>query len=383
MPLIIISRLILQLASLALLALGARLLWSWWDGYDLVNASGVIVAHVHGQAWRLYTGLAFGAWSFGGGRLIVLALLPGGHSPMTKRAAEHVVTAPDGSKLHVEVSGMAQGPTLILTHGWGLNSTVWGDAKEKFGSAFRVIVWDLPGLGRSRGPSSGKYSIDGFAEALGAVVTFAGAGPVVLVGHSIGGMTTQTLFRAAPEAVRRNVAGVVLVDTTHQDPVHTMWLSGLWKALKTPLIEPLMHLMIWFSPFVWLSSWQGYLSGSNQIVMRLTGFGRYATRGQVDLTARLASKGSPAVQAKGNLAMLRWRITDILPSISAPTLVLVGSRDIVTLPSASQTISTAVQNATLINVEGCGHMGFLERHETYNAKIADFAEKVLAPARSI
>ena len=207
-----------------------------------------------------------------------------------------------------------------------------------------------------------------------------GAGPVLLVGHSIGGMTTQTFWRACPQSVKAQVAGLVLVDTTYEDPIQTMWLAPLWRALRWPLIEPMMWLTVLLSPLMWLSSWQGYLSGSNQLAMRLTGFGRFATRGQVDFTARLACKGSPGVQAKGNMAMLRWKATEVLPTISAPVIVLSGSKDIVTLPSASRTIASAVRDARLVEVEGCGHMGFMEQAAAYDREIARFAEQVLRPA---
>lgn len=377
MPVILFPRLLLQLVSLAILAASGWLLWSWWEGYEAISRSGVAY-RVHGPDWRLWVGVGLLAWSFGLGRLVVLMLMRGGHTPMSARGAAMPVTAPDGSRLHVETSGLAGGPTIILTHGWGLNSTAWGDARQALGGRFRVIVWDLPGLGRSQGPKDGRYSLDGFAQALGAVVEAAGPGPVVLAGHSIGGMTTQTFWRAASASTREKVAGVVLIDTTHEDPIQTMVLSPLWRALKKPLIEPLMHLTIWLSPLVWLSSWQGYLSGSNHIIMRLTGFGRHATRGEVDLTAKLACKGSPAVQAKGNLAMLRWRATEVLPTIPAPTLVLGGDVDIVTLPAASRAIASAVPGARLQMVQGCGHMGFMEAHGAYNAAVADFASEMLA-----
>ena len=376
MPIVIFPRLLLQLLSLAVLALSAWLLWSWWDGESVRDLDGVL-RHVRGPHWRLWTGLGLLAWSLGVGRLIILMLIRRGHTPMAARTAGREVVAPDGSRLHVETSGLASGPTVVLIHGWGLNSTAWGDARQALGSRYRVVAWDLPGLGRSKGPTDGRYTLDRFAEALAAVVESTGDGPVLLVGHSIGGMTTQTFFRSAPEAARRRVAGVVLVDTTHEDPTRTMLLSGLWRTLKRPVIEPLMHLAQWLSPVLWLSSWQGYLSGSNQLAMRLTGFGRFATRGQVDLTARLASKGSPAVQAKGNLAMLHWSVTDQLARVTVPTLVLGGSRDIVTLPDASRTIAAAIPGARLSIIDGCGHMGFMEAHETYNREITAFAEDVL------
>lgn len=321
-------------------------------------------------------------WSFLG-RFIVLMFIPAGKDdPREERGEASVVTAPDGSVLHVETLGSTERPTIILTHGWGLNATAWWYTKHALANRFRLVVWDLPGLGRSKSPKDGKFTIDRFAEALGAVVRSSGPGPVLLVGHSIGGMTTQTFWRACPEEVRQRVAGVVLVDTTHEDPIRTMWLSALWRALRWPLIEPMMWLTVFLWPLAWLSSWQGYLSGSNQLAMRMTGFGRFATRGQVDFTARLSCKGSPGVQAKGNMAMFRWRATEVLPKIPVPMLVLTGTEDLVTLPSASAQIVEAAPLARLVSVEGAGHMGFMECSEIYNEAIAAFADEVFAKPRA-
>ena len=382
MPVITIPRLILSLLSWAILAAAIYLIWSWGHGHVVVDEHGAR-HHVHGAALQLYTGVALLAWSFLG-RFVVLLFIPAGEDePREQRAEGHMVQAPDGSSLRVESFGNMQGPTIVLTHGWGLDSTAWWYTKKVLGQRFRLITWDLPGLGRSKPPTDGKITIDRFAESLGAVVQSTGPGPVVLVGHSIGGMTTQTFWRTCPQSVKEKVMGVVLVDTTHENPILTMWLSPLWRALRWPLIEPMMWLTVALSPLMWLSSWQGYLSGSNQIVMRLTGFGRFATRGQVDFTARLACKGSPSVQAKGNMAMFRWKATEVVHTIPVPMIVLTGLKDIVTLPSASRTIANAARSGRLIEIEGCGHMGFMERAEAYNDEIARFADLVLKPAAPV
>ena len=139
-----------------------------------------------------------------------------------------------------------------------------------------------------------------------------------------------------------------------------------------------MAATVALSPLVWLSSWQSYLSGSSQLAMRLTGFGRHATRGQVDFTARLACKGSPGVQAKGNLAMFRWKATELLQAIPTPVLVLAGSKDIVTLPSASEFIAAQTPQGRVVVLEGAGHMGFMERAEAYDRAIAEFAATIVS-----
>ena len=381
MPVISLPRMVLSLLSLAILAGAIYLLWNWNHGHEVLGADGRL-RHVRGPDWKLYTGLAMLAWSFLGRFVVLLLVARGGAAPKAERKQGGPLRAPDGTELHVERSGALDGPTLVLTHGWGLNATAWGAARRDLGGRFRLVTWDLPGLGRSGRPPDGVFSIDRFAQGLGAVVEASGPGPVILVGHSIGGMTTQTLFRACPEAVRRKVAGVVLVDTTFENPLRTMWLSGLWLALQRPLIEPICHLTMALWPLAWLSSWQSYLSGSNQLAMRLTGFGRYPTRGQVDLTARLACKGSPAVQAKGNLAMFRWDVREVLPAIPVPVLVLAGSKDIVTLPQASEAIAGAVPRARLVGIDGAGHMGFMERADAYDRAIAEFADEIFAGHRA-
>jgi pimeloyl-ACP methyl ester carboxylesterase len=94
------------------------------------------------------------------------------------------------------------------------------------------------------------------------------------VGHSIGGMTIQTLARDDAAYFNRKVAGTVLVNTSYTNPLKTMILSGLAQAIRWPLLEPLMRLGIVLQPLVWLSAWQSYLSGSSHMANRL-GFGKY------------------------------------------------------------------------------------------------------------
>lgn len=379
MPIVVVPRTLLQLASLLILAAAAWAIWLWCDGYAITDVDGVL-RQVHGPLWQLILGLVGLVWSFGGGRLAMLIFIPHGkNEPRVARAKSDLVLAPDGTPLHVEAVGPTGAPTLILTHGWGLNATAWWYARHDLAKRFRVITWDLPGLGRSKQPMDHVYTIDRFADALGAVVEWSGSERVVLVGHSIGGMTTQTLWRARPD-LRSRVAGMVLVDTTHENPLRTMVFSKLWLALQKPLIEPMCWLTVALFPLAWASAWHGYLNGANQLAMRLTGFGRYATRGQVDLSARLAAKGSPAVQAKGNLAMFHWRVTEDLPAITAPVLVLAGDRDIITLPQASEAIASLIPGARLQLFEGCNHMGFMERSQAYDEAIADFADEAFGRA---
>lgn len=373
MPVLALPKFLFSLISWAVLAAAVGLIWTWLQGQSVLAPDGM-VRRVHGPGWMLWAGGAMLGWS-ALGRFVVLALLP--RAPVSLAMPEGAVTTiagPSGRRLRVASAGPAGAPTLILTHGWGLGLEAWGPVARRLAARYRVVLWDLPGLGGSSPPRPGGFSLDGFANALGAVVTWSGARRVVLVGHSIGGMTSQTLWRARPD-LRDRIAGMALIDTTYANPLNTMWGGRLWRALQTPLIEPLNRLVIVLFPLFWLSMWQGYLSGFGHLAMRFAGFGAFGWREAVELTTRLACRGSPAVQARGNLAMIHWSMAEDLPAISAPVLTLTGERDIVTEPRAGALIADAVQEGRCELAEGCNHMGLLERPDVYAAEIERFAEE--------
>jgi pimeloyl-ACP methyl ester carboxylesterase len=369
MPLIAIVRFLFSLVSLAILGAAAYLLWQWYDGgLEIRDANGVV--HRIREDWALWVGLAALAWSFLGG-VLVRPLVGGPDRRVLKpvRSEGRMIESPTGSSLYVEMHGAAGAPPVILTHGWGLDSTIWAYAVEDLSSRFRVITWDLPGMGRSQG----KIDLTSFAADLKAVIEVAGAARAIVVGHSIGGMTIQTLVRDDPGFVDSRVAGIVLLNTTYTNPLRTMVLSPLLQALRWPVLEPLMWLAIPLQPLLWLSAWQSYLSGSAQLAYRI-GFGKHASRSQLNATALLGTRNPPGAQARGNLAMFRWDATGAMSKVKIPVLVIGGGLDIVTKAEASRTISGSAEGAHLRVVEDVNHMGFLERFEIYNEEIIRFAD---------
>jgi pimeloyl-ACP methyl ester carboxylesterase len=361
------------LLSLAILALAGWLLWSGFHGHWVLGSDGEV--HRDRDAWRLTAAAVLLAWSLLG-RSVVLRLLarPDRDPVRDERRQGLIVESASGARLHVERDGDEQAIPLILTHGWSLDSSIWYYARRDLARRFQVITWDLPGLGRSKTPPDGRISLPDMARDLEAVLALAGR-PAILVGHSIGGMTIQTLARADPSIFADKVAGVVLLNTTYTNPLETIILSPLFKALRWPVIEPMMRLRIWLQPLAWLGAWQSYLSGSAHLAARL-GFGRFVTRSQLDHIALLMTRNPPAVTAKGDLAMFRWDAGEGPEKIDVPTLVVGGSADIVTRPKASRRIASRIPSARLQVIEGVNHMGPVEGADLYNGLIAEFAERV-------
>lgn len=377
MPLMAIVRLPLSIISLLILGLSAYLLWQWYDG-DLVQLANGDVMRTRTE-WFLWVGLGLLALSFIGRPLITPLLAKKDTDPtMPVRTDGTMISGATGSSLYVERHGSPQAPVIVLTHGWAMDSTIWFYAKRDLSKNFHVICWDLPGMGKSKPSSPSAIGLSEFARDLRSVIELAGDRKVVLVGHSIGGMTIQTLARDDPAFFDARVAGTVLVNTSYTNPLKTMILSGLAQAIRWPLLEPIMRLGILLQPLLWLSAWQSYLSGSTHIANRI-GFGKHVTRSQLNHTSLLSTRNAPGNVNRGNLAMFRWDATHAMAQVRAPLLVLSGNLDIVTKPEAGQAIADDRPGSHYIGVADVNHMGFLERASTYNQAIETFALEAHQP----
>lgn len=379
MPLTIIARLVASIVSIAILAAGAYLAWSWWDGTWQAVGDGDLV-RVR-EPWRLVVALLLLGWSFLG-RFVVLALAarPDEAKPAHGAWTVDRLSSPTGSELHVAKTGPEGAPVVLLTHGWGLDHTIWRTLGDALARRYRVVAWDLPGLGDSRPPAMSAIGLDLFARDLATILTAIDR-PVILVGHSIGGMTLQTLLRDDPDLVRSRVAGLVLVNTTYTNPLKTMALSNLAQALRGPVLEPSLWATMLLAPLAQLSAWQSYLSGAAHLANRV-GFASRVTRSQLEHTTLLTTRNSQAASARGNLAMFRWDATGALARAEIPTLVLGGQQDLVTRPDASQVMAATAPDAELRLVDHANHMGFLERHDAYAPAIEAFCVRCLALPRA-
>jgi len=366
-------RLLTGLISLGLLAAAAHLLWSWQEGYAYLGEDGRL--YRSREDWRLWTALALGAWSFLG-RFAVTGLLGSRDDRHVPLEAGPGVDRPGagGARLHVEEVGPERAPAIIFTHGWGMDRTYWRYARADLQDRFRLVLWDLPGLGRSRAGDRAGVTLEAMAADLAGLVETAPGRPV-LVGHCIGGMVIQTLLRDRPDVAGR-IAGVVLLNTTYTNPVRTMAFSPAMRALQKPVLEPVMHLNLWLKPLAWLANWQAYLSGSTHLAMRF-GFGRRAPRSQLEQAALLMTRNSPSIQALGNVAMFRWDSGEALRGYRGPVLIVAGGMDLLTRPDASREMAAmAGGGARLEVVPDANHMGPQEAAGHYNALIADFVLSV-------
>lgn len=368
MPIAILPLLLLGLASTALLFGGAYLVYEWWTGAMLS-----IVALASGAAMIAISAL---------GRFVVLgAHRSKAEAPSWQHETHFVkIKRPDGTRVHVELSGPVDAPPIVLTHGWGCDNRVFYYTKRELSAKYRVLAWDLRGLGQSSRAAKNDYSLSAMADDLAAVLDLAQT-PAVVVGHSIGGMIAQVFARRHAERLSTDVLAFALVNTTYTDPTRTTTAARAMHFLEQPLFVPLMYLTIFLSPVLWAMNWLAYLNGTQIIATALTGFGGSESSQELDFASRFFVKASPAVLARGMLAMFKFDEVSSIGNIKAPVLVVSGDRDPVLLPSASERIVDVTDGSLWIQ-QNSKHMGFLEHHRSFGEELAKFIEaNVNRPSR--
>jgi len=417
MPFNILGMWFRGLLSIAILAGGIYLLRQWYEDSHVVVHDPVAdvnarsdrgdVHPIQGPGHRVFRwepgwnretrelvgGLALLTWAFAGqfvyGAVLSLMLPKGSSSgsaagskgndqdedpKSTRDGAVQRLRRPDGSEIQVECYGPPDAPPIVLTHGWGVNSTEWYYVKKHLADRFRVIVWDLPGLGLSRKPDNNDFRLEKLAADLGAVLTATTGGrPAVIAGHSIGGMITLTFCRLFPEALGSRVAGIGLVHTTYTDPVKTTKGAAIYTAIETPVLVPLMYLTIALWPLVWLMNWMSYLNGSAHRSTHKQSFAGHETRGQLDFATRFMPHARPDVLARGMLAMMKYDVTATLATIPVPAAVFPGDLDTTCLPEASQFMANSIPRAELLPLAPGRHMGLIEKHAEFDRALAGFA----------
>lgn len=315
------------------------------------------------------------------GRGPILAEEPQPEPPSELRTEQvYNIRRPDGSELRVETYGPDDAPPLVLTHGWGANADEWYYQKRHLADRFRLIVWDLAGLGGSTQPDNGDYSMEKLASDLQAVLAIAGDRPAILVGHSIGGMILLTFCRLFPEALGTRVAGLAVVHSSYKDPIQTVKWAPIYQALRIPVIIPLLHLTIALWPLVWLMNWLSYFNGSLQRSTRKQSFAGPGTPAQEEFLSRLMLKARPDVLARGMFGMMAFDESSTLPTITVPTLVVIGDRDVTTVPEAGRHIAQNVPGAVPVTLSPARHLGLFEYHGQFDQILADFADSCLATA---
>lgn len=261
-----------------------------------------------------------------------------------------VVTS-EGTDLNVRVLSHEHAepttPTIVLAHGWTLSSESWLPVVHTLGhDPVRIVLWDQRGHGSSalglrrneiRNASVTQLGRD-LHSVLRAVVP--ARAPVVLSGHSMGGMTVLSYAGQYPEEVRASVRGVLLVATA----------AGGLRMGRRRGEKTLMRVLAHGAPLapgraITATSQRALLFGDDADPAHV-----HATRAQVAATP-LPTMGTfygalSRLDEEGSLAALE----------GVPVHILVGAKDRLTPPSLSERLAGGIPGSRLTVLPGKGHM---------------------------
>ena len=294
------------------------------------------------------------------------------------------VELPDGVRLNVESHGPTDAPlTVLLLHGWTLDARTWrrqvADLPAAVGRPVRIIAYDTRGHGRSGGTAMRGATLAQLGDDLAAVIAqVAPTGPLVLAGHSLGGMTIMEYADSRPDEFAARVAGLVFVATTAEGHTHTVY--GL-----SPRVTRLVRLAETGGACVLArfgsQRWHRHLLRALRPSLRWLLFGDTCSAEDLRLTTSAVARASMgAIGAFRQSVGAQHRLDTLAALGTVPAAALVGDRDRLTPPACAESIASALPTTELTVCPGAGHMLMLERPEVVTGALAAVVRQA-APAR--
>jgi pimeloyl-ACP methyl ester carboxylesterase len=283
------------------------------------------------------------------------------------------VLAQDGTLLHVRAAGDPAAPAIVFAHGFSLDMTTWHYQWTAWSKRYRCVLFDHRGHGRSGTAASRDYTLQAMGGDIRAVLdTATPNGPVVLVGHSMGGMAILAFAEAYPEEFGNRVVGALLADTAAAEVVRGLLGGVLGRLTGTRLSEARAERVRAFMK-------EGR-SDLSYLVARLTNFGHKASPGLVDYIAAISGQAPVEVWTDSLAGILSLDFRHALEHIRVPALVIVGDVDRVTPPASARALADALPDARLVVLEGAGHLTMLERHEQFNGVAEQLLDRAFGAA---
>lgn len=243
-------------------------------------------------------------------------------------------------------TGPRGGPPLVLLHGLGLDLTLWDHQFPEFSRTHDVVALDLPGHGLSAGLGS-VPTLETLAGAVIDVVRHLDAGPVHLIGISLGGMIGQLVAVHKPDLIRSLT--LVATSSTFADPVRLAirQRAALTRAEGMAAVAA-SHLQRWFS--------DDYRERRPDMLDRVY---KVVLRQEAELHATLW-EAVAELDVRG------------LSALTCPVMVLTAESDPSAPVAASRFIADQIAGAVMHVTAGSGHFPPIETAEAFNALLRQF-----------
>ena len=269
---------------------------------------------------------------------------------MVRRGTFASVERVEVNGLDIAYERVGAGPPLVLVHGAALDSRSWRPQLDALAGELTVVAWDEPGVGRSSVVPEG-FNLAGFADALAGVVEHVGLGPAHLAGLSWGGTVVLECWRRHPDLV----ASLILMDT------YAGWSGSLPAHEVGRRVEGVRQMLE---------------VGGEDFDPTLPGlFGGEPSADVVALMEEMAADVRPETLSLEVGIMASADLSDLLPEIDVPTLLVWGELDSRSTLQVARRFESDIDGSELVVIEGAGHVSNLERPDLVNEAIRDFCRR--------
>lgn len=256
----------------------------------------------------------------------------------------------DGRKIYVEDSG-GSGEPVVFCHGLLFSSRMFEAQVRELSPSYRCVAYDLPGHGQSGDATGHAYSIEQAYTDSVALIEQMGLGPCHFVGLSMGGFVGMRIA-----ARRRDLLRTLTVLESSAEPEPA---SNVPKYRRLALVAGWLGPWAVIGPVMPILFSQTFLNDPTRTAER--------ERWRAELR-----RNRRAVVRSVHGVIERAGITDELPGITTPTLIMVGEEDVATTPEKAERIHALIPRSGLIRIPGAGHSSTIEQPEMVNRALLDF-----------
>ncbi len=262
----------------------------------------------------------------------------------------------NGVTLHYQVIGATgEKPVLVFSNSLGTDFRIWRDVIMQFAGTYAIVAYDKRGHGLSDVGAT-PYVMDDHVGDLAALLDHLRVTNAIVCGLSVGGLIAQGLAVSRPDLVR----ALILCDTGHKIGNDTLWNDRI-AAVEENGIESLAEGILerWFSA-AYRKPGNPDFSGYRNMLVR-----------------------TPAAGYAGTSAAIRdTDFTAQVPTITVPTLCVVGDEDGATPPALVQELASLIPNATCEVIEGAGHLPCIEQPDKLVEVMSAFLSRIPANGTS-
>lgn len=339
------------------------------------------------------------AWFAGGAGLTAIAPIVGASArrAVTQRATaaedpyadedfewtdddrSYVVTAPDGVPLAVRETGPADAPvTMVFVHGFCLRMGAFHFQRTRLparvGPRVRMVFYDQRGHGRSGEALPETYTLTQLGKDLQSVLTVAAPrGMIVLVGHSMGGMTVLSHARQFPEGYGRRIVGAALISSAAEG----LSRSPLGELLKNPALEA-VRFTARSAPKL-MNRGRSVSRSLIGPVLRAASFSDLQVSRSLDAFSQRMMNDTPITTLVGFLDALEQHdeTAGLWTLLRVPTLVACGDHDLLTPDEHSRKMGACMPLSELVIVPGASHLALLDKPEAINDGLVRLVDRTL------